>query len=520
MKECFISLFYKFDLIGQTPQLYIFGHNRYKSSFSLILSIILIIFSAAFTLYSLILYFKFSTPTIRYSKSSDAETKRSIDLEDSFFMFQLIDSNTGNKIDDSIFSYQGNYHIIYDNGSFFHGELYIEKCDFEKNINSKYKESLKEKLNFGRPIEEFYCISPKSGNISLFYNPNIGYSIINLNILLKDITIFTPEKISSLIISENNIIDHNNKNKPISESFIYHTLSGFDSLDYTDIRYTLQYIKYESDHGLFFPDKKNFKGISFSTITTNKWKNDNYNLEFDLENYNISYIGQISLEINKSNYDNYKRSYQKVQSLLAEIMSVISFFFEICKELSFILCNKKMNKDIIEYILYPDKSKFPTDKNHNIKLSENKENNIKMSKRKIMKNDSMNKKDINDISDINKKKNIFGNSASRNEIFHNKENNNNSYTNSRILKGINYLHIFKSYFCFKDKKIQLVNICQNIISKDICIESILKRLYYLENIEYYLTKKDMKKIKAFKNKRFNEVEKYLDNIKKEEKGNT
>ena len=148
MKSKCKSIFYGLDLIGQTPQLYIFGNKRYKSSLSSFISIILFICSLAFILYSLILYFKYSTPIVNYSKSSDDKTKREIFLKDSFFMFQLIDSNTGNKIDDSIFSYQGNYNIIYDNGSIFHGELYIEKCDFEKNINNRYKESLKNRLKF------------------------------------------------------------------------------------------------------------------------------------------------------------------------------------------------------------------------------------------------------------------------------------------------------------------------------------------------------------------------------------
>ena len=46
-----------------------------------------------------------------------------------------------------------------------------------------------------------------------------------------------------------------------------------------------------------------------------------YNLENNFKNLNQSIIGTISIEINKSNYDNYKRSYQRLQSLLAEIMS-------------------------------------------------------------------------------------------------------------------------------------------------------------------------------------------------------
>ena len=84
-----------------------------------------------------------------------------------------------------------------------------------------------------------------------------------------------------------------------------------------------------------------------------------------------------------------------------------------------------------------------------------------------------------------------------------------------MFKEINYCHILKSYFCFKDKNSKLINICYNIITKDICIERILKRLYELENIDYYLTNKNNKKLKSYKNKRFKEINKYLDTINNE-----
>ena len=44
----------------------------------------------------------------------------------------------------------------------------------------------------------------------------------------------------------------------------------------------------------------------------------------------------------------------------------------------------------------------------------------------------------------------------------------------------------KSFFCFKDKKIKLINLCNDIVQKDICVERILKRLYTLENNYYNL----------------------------------
>jgi len=56
---------------------------------------------------------------------------------------------------------------------------------------------------------------------------------------------------------------------------------------------------------------------------------------------------EITFNINRSYYDNYKRGYQKLQSLLAEVMRVINLIFQIGSIIINFLINKKMSKDII-----------------------------------------------------------------------------------------------------------------------------------------------------------------------------
>ncbi len=67
-------------------------------------------------------------------------------------------------------------------------------------------------------------------------------------------------------------------------------------------------------------------------------------------------------------------------------------------------------------------------------------------------------------------------------------------------KKIDYYYILKNYFCFNDKKNKLINICHNIINEDMCIERILKRFYYLENIYNYFSDEEKRKFKNIKKK--------------------
>ena len=61
-------------------------------------------------------------------------------------------------------------------------------------------------------------------------------------------------------------------------------------------------------------------------MTSFNYYKDKYDIENHLKEKNTTTIGSIEFLLNKSNYDNYKRTYKTFQSLLAEIMSVISLY--------------------------------------------------------------------------------------------------------------------------------------------------------------------------------------------------
>ena len=508
MSRKFYSFLFSLDLIGAEPHLFIYKNNRYKTLFSSILSIIIIIFSIFFSIFSLSEYLKYENPTILYSKDNDISTKREIFLNNTLFMFQLVESSYSNVIDDSIAYYEADYFVLMDNGSMEYKSLEIEKCQLGKNVDLKFKSYFTDKYTFGRELKDFYCINSKNMNISLFYYPLFGASSINLYIIFKNNSKYIPEKIQSLIISGSDLIDHNNKDSPIKENYDYHLTTTYNSLGYTKINYNFQFIKYESDDGFFYKDSKISNGISFSDTTYMTTIQDDYSQYINSNKLNI---GKITFSINKSNFDNYKRIYPRLQSLLADVMSVISLLFEIGRQIINILCKKKMSKDIVEDILTKNKKYFlnnTINSKNKIKLDKNNE---KSSERNIIKTESFGKIIKPDFLDksVENKLNI----SKDNKVSVNEENINNQGNKieiEKIFNKINYCHIIKSFFCFKDKKTKLINLCHDIITEDICIERILERINNLEIIYQLVYDEDNENYKLINN-RFNEIIQYISN---------
>ena len=481
---------YKFELIGPVPQLMIFNNTRYQSVFSSIMSIIIILLSLIFSTYSLIVFFKYESPNIVYTKANDQKTKREIYIKGTPLIFQLVDSTTMMGVDKSVGFFEGEYFILFDNGTFYNDIISIENCQLGKNMNLKAEEYFNDKYSFERNLEDFYCINSKSDNLSLFYHPNIGYSSINLHIILNNNT-YIPEKLMASIVSESDLIDHNNRDNPISKNYIYQFIGGFNSLEYSKINFNFQYVKYESDDGLFFKDEKLLNGMSFSDMSYYRNILENYNLENNFKKYNNSKIGTITFAINKSNYDNYKRNYTKIQTLLAEVMSVVSLLFEIGRQIANILFKKKMSNDIINNLINNGKKidliykNFKVDKlyNYNIKNSLNPSDRKNISHQTIDKANNLNLTEkSNQLKLVQKREN--------NEFFnHYKTNKSIAYNNQ--IKKINYFHILKSYLCFKDEKSKTINVFHTIINENMSVEKILERFYNLENIyNYYLNKKE------------------------------
>ena len=467
------SLLYKFDFIGLIPQFRILEETRYKSVFSSFLSIAVVIFSIAFVVYSFIDYLH-QNPHLQYYKNNDYSTNKTYTISNSLLMFKndfycfSNDSDISKLIVTKWDDPRNNLLYEYIN---------YEPCELGKNLDIKYKNIIEiferiEETN----ISEYTCLNFNNTKFTLYDNSQISDNYERFLELTLESTC-EDYILAFQLVTQNDFLEHNNRDNPIVPFYQKHIITSMNTK--TNLQYYYNYIKYESDEGFIFSDKKIFEGIGISDSK-----------KFD-ETQILEDILSIKFKMNGANYDYYQRSYTKFQAFVADVSSLINLIITICKILSEFLLYKKMNKDIIKNIL---------------SINENKNNNISKEKQfhKIFDNNFEIIKDKEEKKEVDSKHNDSTRSEGlpkqiKFEVISEKENNDDKITN--VMKKLNTLAIIKSFFCFKDKKIKLINLCNDIIEKDICIERILKRLYLIEN-----------EFDILRNEKFFEIQNIIDSL--------
>ena len=203
----------KCDFIGFVPQFRIFDESRYKSIFSSLLSIILIIFSLGFFLYSFNEYLE-QNPKVEYYKNNDEQTNKTLNLSNSLFMFNFDLMCYSN--------YDENYSIsinIQDDFD-FNNPINFEPCEYGKNLDIKFK-PLVDKMERieNLMISDYLCPNFNNSDSILYTNPSITYFkerylSFKVKTKCKDFLAFLD------LITENDFIDHTKKDNPIIQYYI------------------------------------------------------------------------------------------------------------------------------------------------------------------------------------------------------------------------------------------------------------------------------------------------------------
>ena len=187
-------------------------------------------------------------------------------------------------------------------------------------------------------------------------------------------------------------------------------------------------------------------------------------------------------------------------------MSVVSLLFDIGNQIANILCEKNMKKDIIKDLINLDKESEENKKNFNVNkiITEKSEIYLGSNRKRYESSDKISKINKPEFSaNIGKIKSdeISEKSNDNNNRFNEKDKMKKVIDNNKELKKINYFHILISYLCFKTKKTEIINLCDDIVTEDLCVERILKRLYNLERLyPDFSSNKVKEETKIFNNK--------------------
>ena len=179
MENKFDSFLFKFDILGPEPKLNILGDDKYKSKFSSICSIIIIALLTAFTIYSIVEYFKYESPSIVYFTDNDDESNRTANVQDSI-MISVYDYLSDSFLTEGQVNFDAVYVETIGQDTYYRW-LEVEKCELGKNIKQEYKDKLSD-IN----LEDYLCIAENLTKYPLYYMPNVERSSILLNFILDD----------------------------------------------------------------------------------------------------------------------------------------------------------------------------------------------------------------------------------------------------------------------------------------------------------------------------------------------
>ena len=494
------NFIFAFDIYGISAKINTFnGYN--KTKIGLIFSFIFIALSILYAFYTLFVFFKYSTPSVIYFKENEHDTERTIDMKDPF-LFGLYDSNY-NPLKEIDFIFSAAYAKYFKDTEEFY-PVNIERCEYGKNIDTKYEDKI-------RDIEGLYCISNET-NYPLYSTSDDEFSEIVIDIIIGEESNYTQEDLSFAVINSNNVINHM-KNKPLSD--IYFTVNFVDisRTKFYIINYYFQYIKYETDKGFFFKKMHTYNGKTFSDIDIKK---ATYNEIID-----VDLVSRVTFGINNINFDYYSRSYARFQGVIIEIYWIVDIILLIGRIISSYFIDKEASIDIVKYLLVKnviDKSiseEVSININNNNqqkesifkeKINNNNENNYLDNKIRQSYNKSKNSDNINEIGET-----IYN--LNTNSIFPSLEKQSNADDKIiNVLNSLNYYHIIKSYFCFKDDKSKLINCCNALISDEISIEKILRRINDMEDQINFIS--NSLNLSIRKNDKFDEINELIDKIDK------
>ncbi len=382
------SPFAPFDFLSPEPTLYIHSSSRYTSIPGIISSIFLFLAFFIIILYFFIDFLIGSTLTLVYSKE-DVSEDFSFNLNNKLLAFTLQNLETG-YVDPRVASlvpvlwrYNGTQSTVID--------IPIEQCEFGKHISEDVYGEMFQSLD----IHNFQCLNTEDIDFNLFFNKTewSGSFIIiffqtcvntteNENFCYPQEDIDNMMKNGSYFFSyllETVKIDHYNYTNPMSVSSYFQQVK-MSYEERFDINVYYSPIEYKTDKGWLFESIKTENNFQFDPTLTTQTKtslNQHY--------YYSNVFSKFQIGINYSTKEKYKRTYPKIQSVIANISGLVQVCFQIVQMIVYIFTYGQYYSFFFEHDSPLHESPSSINSNNNKSISVNSEIKLfSVSKRKLM----------------------------------------------------------------------------------------------------------------------------------------
>jgi hypothetical protein len=311
------------DFLSCEPKLFVYNNDRYITKFGVIISYICLTIITVLSGYFLYNFYQKEGINIVFLRNNDFVAD--VELTKDFFFYRYYDVEN-DVIDPRVAKVVPTFIKIWANDSFEINDITTETCSFDSPYLSKHKE-LFNNLN----ISKYTCVVPGDYNILATFNVS---SYFNFYIAKCQNTTengnhcYDPSYIDSYLeglnmyyeyYSPSYIVDHYSVDKPLRMGFNYQQYRIISDFFYA---YTERYkiIKYISDEGVVFEDPQTHNGYEYDDSSSNIVIYNNgiptlVDNSFALIQYNI----------NNRFMEQYQRTYQKLQDVVANIGGIVDF---------------------------------------------------------------------------------------------------------------------------------------------------------------------------------------------------
>jgi hypothetical protein len=338
------------DFLGQEPQTYVFKMPRYKTyiggAFSLVTLVVIIAFSIYFS------FQVFARTQLNLISGQTSNFKKQIDLNDVPFL-SLLASPTGVTYNTSVI-----YPIIqiWNYYPEYHGVANITTIPFKQCEASDVK-SYKKLFNSSHNLSSYLCLDKTGVNLTIWgfngdtnagysrlsiwpakctngseYNPNANKNDCFSSASIDEILANNPPHL--YMIYPDNIIDFDSATQPVKP---YLRTEDFNFPLGAANRYIYQFkvTSVKSDLGFVFDEYVHFETFQFDSVKTSS-------AGFTIKEAfgNVSYYLATKADI-------HKRTYVKLQVLVANIGGIVNFVYIIANLIVTYVTNKSLMLDYV-----------------------------------------------------------------------------------------------------------------------------------------------------------------------------